>query len=122
VFSSLSNFKFRALTSSVALVLLFGSLRAHADIKYPTEQDLRGFQTVCAGGNVKEIKGNLDAALQTWRLKPGAAVHVDGAIKDLGAVLEKVKSGDDSKLYDTYVDCVRTLILSYLQQANAGSR
>jgi hypothetical protein len=105
--------------ASAALALLcIAAPATAADIQYPTEKDLRGFQTTCAGGTVKEAKGNFEGALKTWRLNPGAQINVAGAIRDLGAIIEKIKDGSDSRLYESYVDCVQTLILSYLQRAN----
>jgi len=110
----------RYFLASISALLVGSSFSARADIAYPTETDLRGFQTLCAGGSVKEAKGRVDAALQTWKWKPGAELTLDGVIRDLGAVMEKVKDGSDSVLYEKYVDCVQHLIVSYLQHANAA--
>jgi hypothetical protein len=111
----------KVIGSLVAAGLCCGSLSAHADIKYPSVEDLRGFQTVCAGGSVKEINAHLDGALQTWRLKPGARLAVNAELKDVGAVIEKMKSSEDSKLYEAYAECVEKLILNYLQMVNAAA-
>jgi hypothetical protein len=109
-------------SSAFALALLCSSRPANsADVKYPTEADLRGFQTACAGGNVKEVKGQLDGALKAWRLNPGAQLGVDGAIRDLGAIIEKIKSGSDGNLYESYVNCVQKLIQGHLQHVNAAN-
>jgi hypothetical protein len=106
---------------SASVLLIGSSFAAQADIKYPTDADLHAFQTVCAGGSVKEIKGRVDAALQTWRLKPGVDATLGGTIRDLGAVMEKIKDGKDSALFEQYVSCVQRLIVSYLEHANPPS-
>lgn len=106
------------ISGSIALGLFCTSAPAQADIKYPSAEDLRGFQTACAGGHIKEVKGSLDGALQTWRLKPAAELQLDVAIKELGAIIAQVKGGNDSRLYEAYANCVQKLILDYLHLMN----
>jgi hypothetical protein len=101
---------------AILLTFLLLPFSARADVKYPAPNDFQAFQNVCAGGNIHEVSAHLDAALQAWRLKPGGQTNLDLVIRDLGAVMEKVKQ--DSPLYVKYVDCVQNLILHYLQQAN----
>jgi len=102
------------------LALAFFTLTANADVKYPTEADIRGFESLCAGGITMETKAHLNAALQAWRLKPGAEGDLNVVVKDLGAVMEKIKQSSDAPLYLAYVGCVQNLVLNYLHAANSA--
>jgi hypothetical protein len=120
--ASCSSWSRAVLGASVIVALLSNSRSAFADIQYPSKGDLHEFQSVCAGGNVTLAKGQLDGALETWRLRPGAHVNLDVVIKDLGGVIEKVKvDSNGSKIYETYANCVQNLILNYLKMANTPS-
>jgi len=99
-------------------VFICASMSAHADVKYPTDADFRAFRNVCAGGDVQSVNARLEAALKTWKASPALKVDVEAAKKDLGAVMEKVKEGAASSLYDSYVSCVQNLISKYLDRMN----
>jgi len=100
------------------LVLVFSAITANADVKYPTETDVRGFQSLCAGGITKDTEAHVHAAVQAWRLKPGVDADMSLVVRDLGAVMEKIKQSSDAPLYLAYVDCVQNLILNYLHASN----
>lgn len=90
-------------------------MTSHADVKYPTKEQLQGIRDVCSGGTVYKIDGQLDVALEAWRLKPGAKGNLHGAIDDLAAIMEKIRDGRDGQLFKAYLDCVKNLIEDYLR-------
>ena len=104
--------------AAAALILAFSAITAHADVKYPTEADVRGFQSLCAGGMTKDTEAHVTAAVQAWRLKPGVDANMSLVVRDLGAVMEKIKQSSDAPLYLAYVDCVQNVILNYLHANN----
>jgi hypothetical protein len=104
--------------SKVIFILPFMPLVTHADVKYPTKEQLQGIRDVCSGGTVHKIDGQLDAALEAWRLKPGAQGNLHLAIDDLAAIMEKIRDDRDGQLFKAYLDCVQNLIEQYLHDSS----
>ena len=104
-----------AFSSGAIVLLALFPMTSHADVKYPTKEQLQGIRDVCSGGTVYKIDGQLDVALEAWRLKPGAKGNLHGAIDDLAAIMEKIRDGRDGQLFKAYLDCVKNLIEDYLR-------
>jgi len=90
----------------------------------PTDAEIHGLQTLCAGGNVKvtEVNGRLNAEIMAWR-KSAAGAAVSFAKKDLGAVIDKVKSDAGlAEVTKSYVDCVSNNLQRFLDREERRPR
>ena len=89
-------------------------------ITYPTEEDLRGIQSLCGAGSIQSVslKGNVDAAIKNWK-NASAGANLEVAKKNLAGFLDKVK--DDANLdksFKIYVDCTQNMVQKFLDAEN----
>jgi hypothetical protein len=84
--------------------------------KLPTEDEIKGVQTACGGGSVKQYNGDISAKIELR--KKGAEAKGSADIKDLTALFGTIQNGPSDTSFQTYTKCILDLIKEYVNRAS----
>ena len=76
----------------LAAVLACHTSAAAADTLTFPSHDTSPIRALCGAGRVMKVKGDLDAALNAWRLKPGVHADLNAIKSDVAAIVEKISA------------------------------
>ena len=108
------------LFAAVAL-LFFISTPPSGAAELPTEEEIKGVQSLCAAGMEQSVslRANVDTAISNWKRAAGG-LEIEAAKRNLGAALSTVRDSKDlAPVFKVYVDCVQDTLKKYLDK---GSR
>lgn len=113
----------RMISNGIMIAILLGAVQSIevSAAALPTEQEVKGIQNLCGAGSIQSvtIKGNLDAALKTWR-RGAASASAEVARSNLTGALGRLKSDAAvAPVYKIYIDCVGRSIQQFIDGPTA---
>jgi hypothetical protein len=87
-------------------------------LSLPTEDEVRGIQTLCGAGSIQSIsaKGNVDAAIKNWR-NASAGANIEVAKKNLAGFLGSIKTDASlAPVMTVYIKCVQDTLQKFIDQ------